>query len=381
MVYKKAFFALLGILCWTAHSLHAAQLCDKLSHKDKDTPEKVTINHGKNFSGMNFKGKKLPQDLSYADLTGANLAGHHFRGTNFTGAELAGVILTGTTCDYQQCFQDNIIANKIRYGKWYLKNLTKDLESIVQVYPHLLQDSHKALLLQIACGLAYLPYYENTEFYIKLEHWSCQLLILKNQLGDLGARLVCTLASQLKYEEENYCWETDYPTHFEAPIGMKIASRWCILSIHRQLPKELSKLIQAYLTEKAPEIHANFDQYLQLFQEGLVKYNVTSKRKWGDNYYKKVIALNIKGLQKIYPKLTSPKLQKKAMKIAHQLSQKYKIQNWHFLFSYTSCQNQLIWLKASIQGAHAKRSEAFLRVAEKSDIYYNPTSCRVCNSI
>lgn len=365
MVYKKNFIFLWVFLFSSQIYLHQIYLQASqtdLSDKDNHTARGLTmkqVQSSKNFSGKNFNGKKLPKDLSRANLTGANLAGHHFSDTNFIGAQLGGVILTDTTCDYLQCFQDNVQANKSNFGKWYLDHLPKDLQGITQVYPCLSEDHHKAELLQVACNLAHLPFYKFTEFRIKIEYWSCKLFILKKQLGSLGTSLVCSLGSNLNSEAANYCWQTDYPAHLEHHKGMQIASRWCMLATKKAFPKELSTLIQCHLTEPVQKFHANFDRYLQLFQEGLIKYNVKSKEKWGYDHYKKTIERNIEGLKKAYAKLTSEKLRKEAIEIAHELSEKYKNQHLLFLLGFLSCQNRLIKLRISAG------------VNEGVDIHYN----------
>ena len=210
-----------------------------------------------------------------------------------------------------------------------------------------MQDTYKAELLQIACGLARLPYDESTEFYIKVQYWSCKLLLLKKELGTLGYQLVCSLASDLEYEVEEYCWQTNYPFHLEHPKGRQIAAQWCISIIATDLPESLGTLIQHYLTEPTQAIHTNFDQYLQTFQAGLIHYKCQSKGSWGYRWYKDNTEKNIQGLKKIYPKLSSQKLQKEAIDIAFQLSKQYKIQHWCLLFGYLSCQNRLIQLKIS----------------------------------
>ncbi len=277
---------------------------------------------------MNFTHAKLPQNFSGAYLSYVDLTGQRFTCTDFTNTQFDGVLLTNTTCDYQQCFQDNVKANQLSGGLWYLDNLPKDLKSIAQVYPTILQDHHKAELLQIASGLAYLPYHEGKEFYIKVQYWSIRLLLLKKQLGTLGSQLVCSLGDYgLNYEAKRFCWQTDYPQN--------------------QVEEE----------QEAP--HAYFDKYLQTFQDELLKYNVKSKDKRGYDWYKKNIEKNIQGLKKAYPKLTSQALRKEAIDIAFQLSKKCRFQHLLFLFHYLSCQNRLIQLKM------------LAGVGVENDIHYN----------
>ena len=299
-----------------------------------------------NLSKTNLTHVRLPKNLAATKLTHANLTGQHFTSTDFTNAQLDKAILTYTTCNYQQYFQHNAKANKLSGGRWYFNNLPKDLKSIAQVYLQCLQDVHKAELLQIACGLAQLPYDEDEEFYIKIQYWSCKLLLLKKQLGNgLGDQLVCSLACDLNRDAAHHCWQTNYPFHLEKQKGMQIAAQWCISTTTTHLPGDLGTLVQHYLTEPAQTIHANFDQYLQIFQEGLVKYNVKSKHQWAYKYYKANIEKNIQSLKKAYPKLISQKLRKEASNIACQLSEQYKIQHLFFLFHFLTCQNRLIQLK------------------------------------
>lgn len=357
MIYKKI---LLGCLFSTQMWLQAAQMPDEPFDEQGD--RKVEEYGGtlfKNCLEGHFALEQLPEDLSGLDLKKVNLSGRNFTSTNFEGAELAGAILTGTTCDYEQCYQDNLKNNQCKGSKWYLDNIARDLRNIAYVYPRLLEDEHKAALLRIASGLAYLPYYKRTEFYIKAQYWSCKLLIVKKQMGKKGAHLVCTLSNLLIHEAEKYCWQTDYPFHLEELKGMQVASQWCMLTTQRQLPRALSSVVQYYLTEPPQTVHTNFDQYLRCFQEGLVKYNVKSKEAWGYDFYKKTIEKNILGIKKVYPKLPSQALKKRATHIACLLSQKYKIQHFDFLFNFFVGQNKLVQLKI------------LTGVAAQNDIYYD----------
>ena len=126
---------------------------------------------------------------------------------------------------------------------------------------------------------------------------------------------MCSLEDGLNYEAENYCWQTDYP--------------------------------QNQLKEAKEAPHNDFDQYLKTFQAGLQKYNCKSGKEYGYNWYKNNIEKNIQGLQKTYPKLTSPKLQREAIAIAFQLSKIYQNQHLLLLFRYLFLQNRLIRLKIS----------------------------------
>ena len=291
-----------------------------------------------NLTQTDLRKVRLPQDLAGANLTHAQLAGKTFTSTHFDCANLDNVILTHTTCDYQQCFQDHVEAgklkdgNKLKDGKWYLKRLPKDLKSIAQVYPHLSQDSHKAEVLQIASGLAYLPYWEGTEFKIKVAYFSCQLLLLQEKLDTaLGKQLTCCIDEEIKYDADYYCWQTEYRDD------------------------------QAEEATTAP--HADFDTYINVFQAGLKQYRVQSRYSRGFDYYKEQIEYNIQGLQKAYPKLSHPALQKEARDIACALSKSWQIQHLLFLFHYLSLQNRLIRLGMTAG------------VGVKNDLHYNPISC------
>ena len=301
----------LGISAWIASVIITQLYLNRAAAETAQLP--------KDFLQQGLTHVKLPKDFSATNLTYANLTGQRFTDTNFEGTQLEGAILTNTTCDYQQCFADNVEANQLSYGKWYQENLPKDLKSIAEVYPRLYQDSHKAALLQIACGLAYLPYWEGTEFYIKVAYWSCKLLLLKKQLSSgLQKQLVCSLDSDLEYDARKYCWQTDYP--------------------------------QDQVEEEKEAPHDDFAQYLKTFQKGLKKYHCKSEYEWGYNWYKDNIERNLQGLQKTYPKLTSPKLRKEAVDIAFQLSKIYQNQHLLFLLRYLSLQNRLIRLKRSAVG-------------------------------
>ena len=320
----------LHILCCAGHKDFSGQNLMHIDFRGLDL-QGIDLRKAKlpqNLSGANLTDAKLPQDLSRANLTDTNLTRQKFTSTNLEGTKLSGVILTDTLCDYQKCFATNGEKNQLSGGDWYRKNLLKDLQSIARVYPHLSKDIHKAELLQIASGLAYLPYYERTEFYIKISYYSCKLLLLKKQLKKtLGDQLVCSVIHSLEYDAKNYCWQTNYPEN--------------------KVEEE---------KEEAP--HADFDKYLKTFREGLKKYNVKSKDKDGFKYYKENIEKNIQGLQKAYPKLTSPALKKEATSIAFLLSKSWQIQHLLFLFRYLFAQNRLI------------RLSFYAGVGVKNDIHY-----------
>ena len=266
-----------------------------------------------------YRKKTLPSDLSGQDLRGYDFTGCAFTHTNLTDANLADAILAGTTCDYQKAFQDNIKENKIEGGKkWYQNNLPNDLRSIAGVYPKLKKDTHKAKLLAIATGLAWLPFYQGQAFYIKVQYWSCALLQLKQALGNpYGGQLVCSLEKGLNAVANNYCWTTNYPQH------------------------------KVNIATKAP--HANFDTYLKDFTDGLTKYQCKSKNGyWGFDWYKEGITNNIQGLAATYEKIKDEQLRQKCCNIAHALSKSYQIQNGTFQHHYLFLQHRLIGLKKSV---------------------------------
>ncbi len=264
-----------------------------------------------------YRNKPLPDDLSEQDLSGFDFTGCHFTHTNLTDSNLEGVILTNTTCDYQKAFQDNIKKNNCYGGDWYQNNLSKELKSIAQVYPKLNSHAHKAKLLAVAAGLAWLPFYESTEFLIKLAYWSSELLQLKQVLGNLnGEKLIYSLEEDLNWDADDYCWTTTYP--------------------------------QNKVTIKNPALHAKFDTYLKDFKVGLTKYQCKANESWGFDWYKERITKNIEGLAATYPHIKDKKLQQEACDIAHALSKSYQIQKDTLLFHYLFFQNRLIWLKKSL---------------------------------
>ena len=269
-------------------------------------------------SPMKYKGKALPSDLSNQDLSGYDFTGCDFTHTNLTDSNLANVILAHTTCNYQKAFQHNIKNNKCDRGKWYQENLLKDLKSIAVVYPKLKNDPQKAKLLAIAAGLAWLPFYTGEEFHIKVGYWSCELLQLKQAIGNpYGQQLVCSLEEYLNWDAEGYCWSTNYPKD------------------------------KVNMDTKAP--HASFDTYFKDFINGLTKYQCKSKnKKWGFDWYKEQIAKNIEGLKKTYQKIKDEQLRQACCNIAHALSKSYQIRNGAFLNHYLFSQNRLIWLKKSV---------------------------------
>lgn len=354
IMYKKIYSSLLVLLFCIKASVYASKR-PKVPEKDNNTPMQVMAMPKSDLSdcsGIDFRDKTLPQDLRGADLTNANFTGQRFMYTDFTGAKIAGAILSNTTCDYQQCFQKSIKVNKKRFSQkwatWYHSNLPKDLKDIAEVYPNIVQNSDKALLLEIASALAYLPYYPKNEFEIKAEYWSCRLLELKRQLKKvIGDQLSCSMGNILKYMARNYCWQTDYPFHLEHPKGLQVAKQWCRLAIAKYLPEDLSLLVQHYLTEKVSTKHADFDAYLQLLEKRLHMYNTKSKHQWAYIYYRFNIKGNIEGLKKAYPQLISHTLRQEAVNIAHALLESYKKEHFHFLCHYLICQNRLIQLKRS----------------------------------
>ena len=136
MIHIKALLISLGYLYSPETTPHDTQI-RHLSDNCNDAKEEIVIRDNQlpqTLSGADLTRVKLPQDLSGADLTNANLTGQHFTYTNFTNVQLKDAILTNTLCDYRQCFRDNVTMNKLIGGKWYLKNLPKDLKSIAQVY-------------------------------------------------------------------------------------------------------------------------------------------------------------------------------------------------------------------------------------------------------
>ncbi len=263
-----------------------------------------------------YRNKPLPNDLSDQDLSGFDFTGCHFTHTNLTDSNLEGVILTNTTCDYQKAFQEHSKKNELSGGTWYRNNLPKDLKSIAAVYPKLNNHDHKAKLLAVAAGLAWLPYYEDEEFYIKAEYWSSELLQLKQVLGNHGNELICSLEGNLKADTEWYCWATKY--------------------------------LQGKVSINTPAPHSHFDTYLKDFNNGLTQYQCKSKKSSGFNWYKNNIIKNIEGLAATYPHIKDKQLQKEACNIAHALSKSYQIQQGTFQNHYLFFQHRLIWLKKSV---------------------------------
>ena len=304
---------------------------------------------------LQYKKKPLPHDLSGQDLSGFDFTGCAFTSTNLTDSDLTNVILTNTTCDYQKAFQENSKKNKLKGGSsyqqylpsdfksiavvytkmkknhhkskllavaaglaWLQNNLPNDLQSIAQVYPKLNNHAHKAKLLAIAAGLAWLPFYEGTEFYIKVQYWSAELLQLKQVLDHpYGEQLICSLAWYLSSDANNYCWTTNYPQD------------------------------RVNIAGKAP--HANFATYLKHFTNGLSHYQCKSNDSWGFNWYKDNIIKNIQGLAVTYPHIKDEQLQQEACNIAHALSKMYQVRKSAFLNGYLLLQNRLIWLKKSLK--------------------------------
>ncbi len=263
---------------------------------------------------LQYKNKPLPNDLSEQDLSGYDFTGCNFTHTNLTYANLENVILTNTTCDYQKAFQYNKKKNKLKGGTWYQNNLPLDLKSITEVYPKLNNNRYKAKLLQVASGISQLSFYEDAEFYIKVQYWSSELLQLKQALGSpYGKQLVCSLTWYLNDNTNNYCWKTKYP--------------------------------QDKVSIAIPRPHANFDTYLKNFSSGLMQYECKSHYIGGFNCYKSNITKNIEGLKATYPHIKEATLQQEICGIAHALSKSYQVQKGTFLNHYLFYQHRLIRLK------------------------------------
>ena len=278
---------------------------------------------------LQYRNKPLPNDLSGQDLSGFDFTGCVFTYTNLSYTDLTNVILTNTTCDYQKAFLDNIKKNKLQGGDWYQENLPNDLRSIAEVYPKLNNVTQKVKLLHIACGISFLPFYEETEFYIKVQYFSSLLRQLKQVLGNpYRKQMVCSLQSSLEYDANNYCWKTKYPQH-KVNIDAKTS-------------------------------HANFVQYLEDFTNGLVKYQCKSKYDYGFDWYKDNIIKNIEGLEATYPNIKDATLQQEAFDIAHALSKSYQIQQGTFLDHYLFYQHRLMRLKKSVG------------IGVKNKVHYSP---------
>lgn len=310
----------------------------------------------KNLSNVHLSGAKLPLKLSGFKFANAILTEIDFARINFMQAELAGVDLCHTTCGYVQCFLDNIKANNLEGGQWYIDHIEAGLKSIAQVYLNISSDSQKAELLKIASGFAYLPYYQGMEFTIKIAYWGSKLLIFKNQLNEDLKKMILFPLTAFSEDAQKYCWSTDYTTiHLEPTKGIQIASFWARITTGVTLITVLGSLVQSYLTEPAQTEHANFDQYFQVFQEGLVKYNVKSIVKIGGyDWYRAYTKKCIEGLKKAFPYLISPALQKEAINIAIALSESYKMAHFQLHCHYPDCQERLIRLRA-LAGGKAKK--------------------------
>ncbi len=279
---------------------------------------------------LRYRNKPLPNDLSDQDLSGFDFTGCAFTYTSLSYTDLTNVILTNTTCDYQKAFLENIKKNKCYGGDWYQKNLPKDLKSIAQVYPKLNNHAHKAKLLAVATGLAWLPFYEGKEFDIKVAYWSSELLQLKQVLGNpYGQQLICSLQNNLEFDANNYCWTTNYP--------------------------------QGKVNINTPATHANFDTYLKDFNNGLTQYQCKAID-YGFNWYKEGIIKNIQGLRANYQYIKDKQLQQEACNIAHALSKSYQMQKGALLNHYLFYQHRLILLKKSVG------------IGVKNKVYYRPTS-------
>ncbi|MEM7495768.1 MAG: pentapeptide repeat-containing protein [Myxococcota bacterium] len=327
------------MLCAIGHQDFSKESLAKLDLSGVDLSN---IKLPKDLSGTDLRKAKLPRYLSGLNLTNAILEGQYFTYTNFAKAKLVGAKLSNTTCDYKQCFEDNVDTNNLLNVSHYFHCIGNTLSSITEVYPDIAKNKHKAALLQIASDLAYLPYYKDVEHCIKVNCLFYRLLCVKDKIKKLGSKLYCQL-HWTKGKKENLSL-INYPWYLEEGKGKQIASLWCILSTKKTLPRVLSILIQDYLIETTQSLHADFDKYMQLWQEKSGQYLSTKgQQTYGEYKIKKII----QGLKKAYPKLTSETLKTEAKTIARCLSESYKLPLPQFRIRFFLCQNRLVDLKLS----------------------------------
>lgn len=235
--------------------------------------------------------------------------------------------------------------------QWYYDNFTKDTQTLVQLYHITPKEQQRAELLRIATAFNNLREELNDknkmEFCIKVDYWSCKLSLLKKQLGSLGTPFACSADRYFSQYARDYYWQTDYPFHLEKTKALQIAHIWCRHIKKTALSGNLGLIIQYYLTSPPLTSHADFDRYLQLFQAGIVHYNVTSSKKCAHLYYQKHIEQSIQELKNVYPQLRTQALQEAAVNITCKLVQSYKIQGFDFFYQYITCQKQFIDLKKS----------------------------------
>ncbi|MEM7362159.1 MAG: pentapeptide repeat-containing protein [Bacteroidota bacterium] len=258
------------------------------------------------LSDMDYKAGLLPRFFLNADLSKINFRFQNLVYINFSDLNMQGVNLDDTTCDYLQCLCLRVKAYTY-YDNWLVRQLSKSLASIADLYPNLPSNSDKAALLKIASAFAYLPsdylvpVYnpDENEDYIRLGYWSCKLLLLKKKLGALGNQLVCPLEKHLEENAATFCWKTDYTAHLEHPKAIYIASQWCRSTTSVCLKNNVPLLIQQYIQCDYP-IYTKIGEYREYFKDEVKRYVRPSLRKEGYDFYKGAIEDGLYGLDMIY---------------------------------------------------------------------------------
>ena len=215
-------------------------------------------------------------------------------------------------------FQQELKDKKCNDGDWYKENIPKDLASIRKVYPLIQQGAHKQAALAISYGLATVPDYEELDFYVKVQYWSCKLYDLQKKVTPPAAKkLLCSLSWYLEEDAKAWC-----PYH-----GKKVSP----------LPAPTSSV-------KNP----NWKARLAYAQKGWAHHNAKSNNAWGLVWYKKWIQKEMEGLQQAYPKLQAKQHKKEALDLFIALSEIHRFEHFAFLFQYMKVQKCLLELTGRV---------------------------------
>lgn len=221
-------------------------------------------------------------------------------------------------------FTANLKKYKIEGGSYYQAHISKALEGLTAVYPLLQHNNLKRSALAIASGLARLPEFQGyPNFYVKVEHWACQLLQLKKEADQASqAKLVTLLDEDINWEAQNYS------------------------------PNHGAQQVEKLLVNKEWDFtQPDFEVCLNCFQQAVKHYDMKN-----NNWYIKNVEKEIQGVQKAYPNIQNSDLQKESLQIARHLAIIPQFEGFDFLLHYMELQNRLLEFKLSVVGDMAKSS-------------------------
>jgi len=277
---------------------------------------------GENWVGANLANAPLQgasfqgADLTRSTFAGANLKNVDFSNTIIAHTDFRQADLDGSKADHRQRFADKVKRHKIQGGDYYQEEIPKVLQSLANNYPQL-TNAQKALALHIASGLAELPAWEDDDFWVKVQHWSLQLLALKKQTH--GLQWVTLLEDSINDDVTYYCPQ------------------------HGRNKKEVTPKVW---DQEQPD----FPAYLAHHKKVLQSYDV-QKGNWDSNggygWYANNVTKEIESLQKVYPKVPDKTLKKEMISIACDLAEIHRFGSLAYLTRYMELQNRLLEITGS----------------------------------